>query len=232
MGKYLEGGVATGFTHVEPTPEKPAMFKVKGTEKGMSLTQIAVSKSSLNEGDSFVLFASKAKVWLWNGSSANPDEKARANTLAENMCTEGTAVVLDQGAGDEEDGDFWAYLGEGEIQPADDSDSSVDAFAPLLFKLSPGEDAVQVAKGEMIKIGWAAAECKLPKDALDENDVFLLDAGWEIYVWVGSGADKSERLSAMSLADAYCKEDPRTSDLPLSFLKSGYESSSFNAFLA
>ena len=63
-------------------------------------------------------------------------EKADSNRWAEHMCTLGTVVTLDQGQGDEEYTDFWAYLGEdGEIQPFQDNDDSVKEFAPLLFRV-------------------------------------------------------------------------------------------------
>jgi Gelsolin repeat len=64
---YLEGGVESGFMHVEPTEEKPHMFKVKGTENAMSLTQAKLEKASLNKGDSFILVANPSKVWSWHG---------------------------------------------------------------------------------------------------------------------------------------------------------------------
>jgi hypothetical protein len=119
---YMEGGTETGFNIVEPTEDTPHLYRVKGTQKGMSLTQVDLSKSSLSEGDAFILIANKGKVWLWNGKSANPDEKAKANSMAENMCTLGTVKTLDQGHGDDEEAEFWSYLGDGEIQEADDLD--------------------------------------------------------------------------------------------------------------
>ena len=229
---YLEGGVESGFTHVEPTKDEPHLYRVKGTEKGMSLTQMSLSKSSLNAGDSFILFANSGLVWAWHGESANPDEKSKANRFAENMCTEGTVTVMDQGQGDDEVADFWAYLGEGEIQEADEGDEAVEEFAPLLFKLGadPDSEPEQVAEGEKVKIGFGPAKSRISKSSLDESDVFLLDAGWEIFVWIGSDSDRSEKLSALAKADAYCKLDPRTADLPLSLVKSGYESSNFNRY--
>jgi len=163
---------------------------------------------------------------------ANPDEKARANTLAEKMCTLGTVVTLDQGDGDDAVEEFWAYLGDGEIQDADDDDNAVDEFTPLLFKLPSDGEPQQIAKGEKVKIGFGAAECKIPKDALSESDVMLLDAGWEVFLWMGKDADRSEKLTAFSKADSYCKEDPRTMNLPVTFIKSGYESADFNAYFA
>jgi gelsolin len=65
--EYLQGGVASGFRHVEPTIDTPVLYRVKGHKKTMTLTQMPVSKSSLNEGDSFILTCGKAKVWVWHG---------------------------------------------------------------------------------------------------------------------------------------------------------------------
>jgi hypothetical protein len=63
--QYLDGGIESGFNHVEPDEEHPALFQVKGTKKRMTLTQVPVSRNSLNSGDSFILFGGKAKVWCW-----------------------------------------------------------------------------------------------------------------------------------------------------------------------
>ena len=71
--QYLEGGVATGFNHVEPTVEKPILYRVKSSGKKMTLSQMAMSKSSLNEGDSFILYGGKANVWCWNGKEVCMD---------------------------------------------------------------------------------------------------------------------------------------------------------------
>jgi len=227
---YWKGGIESGFNHVEPTVETPDLFMVKGNDN-ISLTQVTLSKSSLNKGYSFILKASAAKVWLWNGESADRVGKFQANSFAEKLCTEGTVVVLDQG--DADDADFWAYLGEGEIAEGDEGDDDVEEFAPLLFKL-PGEpdaEPEQVGKGETVKVGFTA-ECTLDRALLKEDDVFLLDAGWELFVWIGKDADRSEKLAAFSMADKYCHDDARTVDLPLSFIKSGKENDDFNAFFA
>lgn len=229
---FVEGGAETGFNIVEPTKDVPHLYRVKGTQKGMSLTQMELSKSSLSAGDSFILVANKCLVWLWNGESANPDEKARANAMAEKMCTMGTVKTLDQGAEDELEADFWAFLGQGEIQDADDLDCNVQEFAPLLFKLcdDPQEQPEQIAQAEKVKIGFGASEKLLQRSLLDETNVYLLDAGWEIFVWIGKSADRSEKLLALTKSDAYCKQDTRTADLPLSIIKSGFESPDFTKF--
>ena len=63
----LTGGVESGFTHVEPTVEEPHLYRIKGTETSMSLTQVPVELASLNSGDSFILMLSPEVVFLWNG---------------------------------------------------------------------------------------------------------------------------------------------------------------------
>jgi hypothetical protein len=161
---------------------------------------------------------------------ANPDEKARAISFAEMLCSKGTVTVLEQG--DDADDTFWAYLGEGEIADADQDDHAVEEFAPLLFKIpGDGGDAELVGKGEKVKTGFQSSS-KVSKDLLNDSDVFLLDAGWEVYLWIGSNAHKSEKLAAFSKADKYCAKHLRTMHLPLSFVKSGMESADFESYFA
>lgn len=226
---YLPGGVESGFTHVEPTEDEPHLYRVKGTQRGLSLTQMDLSKSSLNKGDSFILFANPASVWIWHGEDANPDEKARAVNIGEKMCTEGTAAVLEQS---DEDEAFWKYLGDGEIQEADDSDHEVKEFTPVLYKVIPDSEPEEVAQGEALKFVFGGAPAHtLKKDLLDDTDVFILDVGWEVFVWIGKNADKSEKIGAIKAGDDYCKSKGRT-DVPLGICKSGRESYDFNKYFS
>lgn len=230
--KYLEGGVDSGFTHVEEKVDKPNLYKIKGTEKGLSMTQMSLAKSSLNGGDAFVLFINPSTVWVWHGAESNPDEKAKANSVAEKMCTQGTAVVLNQGDGDEEDEAFWGYIGsEGEIAPPEEGDEEIEEFTPLLFKITAEGEVEQVAKADKMK-SWRKVVSKFDKSLLDDSNVFLVDAGWEVFLWIGNDSDKSEKLAGMAQADAYMKEDPRTADLPLTIVKSGWESPGFLEFFS
>lgn len=167
---------------------------------------------------------------------SNAQERNRANTLAESMATECTVVVLDQGVNDsgEEAAGFWDTIpGDmGDVGPAEENDSEVTEFVPCLFRL-PGKgegEVTKVAEGEPVKIGWGKPTPKIPKSALDDTDVFLLDAGWELFLWMGKHADRSERLAAMNHVDAYGNANARAKHLPVSIIKSGWETTSFNNF--
>ena len=71
--EYLDGGIETGFNHVEATPDKPLFFRVKGagSVKTLKMMQVPMTKSSMNEANSFILYAGKDKVWCWNGQSVS-----------------------------------------------------------------------------------------------------------------------------------------------------------------
>jgi hypothetical protein len=158
-------------------------------------------------------------------------EKARSNQWAENMCTLSTVTTLDQGDGDEEYTDFWEYLGLGTIAPDMDDDEEIAEFSPLLFRVDGDMSAnlEQVAVGSPVKKTSKVCTC-LQRSALEESDVFLLDSGWEIFVWIGKGGDRYEKIAAMSAADRYSKTSPRTVNLPVHIIKDGNETEKFNSY--
>jgi len=224
---YLLGGVETGFTHVEPTVADPNLYRVRKTHKDiMTLTQLSLSKSSLNQGDSFILYDGAEKVWVWHGASATGMEKFKANTTAESMATECTVSTLES---DDTDEAFWAFFGdEGEIQgPIEDEVGTVTEFAPILYKLPGDGEPIEIAKAEN---AISSAESCFDRSLLDDSDVFLLDCGWELFIWIGDGADKSEKIHGVAKGQNYSKSDPRTMSLPMTLLKAGQESTKFDAY--
>lgn len=141
---------------------------------------------------------------------------------------------MDQDQGDEEYTDFWDIVGtDGEIGPDLQDDQGVSEFQPLLYRVNGdvNKDLELVATGTTVQKMSIECAC-LSKSDLDDNDVFLIDSGWEIYVWIGSGADRYEKIAAMTAADRYSKtsSDPaRTLLLPVHIVKSGRENANFLA---
>jgi hypothetical protein len=152
--------------------------------------------------------------------------------VAEGFCTEGTVVVLDQGAGDDEQvEDFWTPLGgyENDIFPATESDDDVTEFIPTLYQLG-GETPEQIAQGQLIKKGFGKPTPKIHKSLLNPSNVYLLDSGWELFLWQGRDSDRSERLACMGIVDQYGTYMPRAKHLPVSIIKEGYETSMFESY--
>jgi gelsolin len=222
--QYLEGGVDSGFTHVEAPVAVSRLYRVKGTfSSGLSLTTMpAIAAEHLNQNDAFILYINNRTVFVWHGTDANPQERNQANTWAETLCTNGTVVTIEAG---EETEAFWSHFpdGAGDIAATADGleDADVVPFQPALFQLTP-DGAKPVAS--------------VTRSALDSSDVFLLDAGWALYVWMGAQADRTERLGAMAWAQAYCQKDSpdvlRTEHLPLQLLKDGYETEKFWSYFS
>ncbi len=56
------------------------------------------------------------------------------------------------------------------------------------------------------------SEGTLPRDSLESADVFLVDTGKELFVWIGSGASPDENKNAMAHAHvtrySFCVPSP------------------------
>lgn len=223
---YWKGGIASGFNHVEPTEDNPNLFQIYKGKKKIHLTQQSLLRSSLKDGDSFVLHVNDSKAWVWHGKNAKPMERYHANTVAETMCTEGTAIVLYQG---EEEDDFWGYLPEdtGSIQESV-VDRSVVEFKLALYRL-PGD--LDADPEEVARKDCGTVQPFVDPACLDDGDVFLIDGGWHYFIWIGKDADRSEKLASMVQVDKYCKEFGRPLSFPVTIVKSGSEPKGFKDFL-
>merc|ERR1712130_757628 len=69
----------------------------------------------------------------------------------------------------------------------------------------------------------------ISKDMLDTNDVFIFDAGSELFVWVGKGASDNEKGKAFSFASKYLTEHDRPPHLPTTQIYEGGENEYFEA---
>jgi len=55
----------------------------------------------------------------------------------------------------------------------------------------------------------------IKKSQLDGNDVFIFDAGHEIFAWIGKGASDKEKFEAMVYAQQYLSKNKRPLYLPI-----------------
>ena len=72
----MEGGVDSGFNHVEPEKYRPRLLWVKGTTKTVVVKEVPLKADSLNSGDVFLL-DNGAVLWQWNGKTSNAAEKQK-----------------------------------------------------------------------------------------------------------------------------------------------------------
>jgi hypothetical protein len=67
------------------------------------------------------------------------------------------------------------------------------------------------------------------RSLLDSNDVFVYDAGSEVYAWVGLKASKVEKKTALAVAQDYLSQYKRPLWLPVVRILEGGENEVFEA---
>mmetsp|Transcript_13234 Transcript_13234/g.26859 ORF Transcript_13234/g.26859 Transcript_13234/m.26859 type:complete len:405 (+) Transcript_13234:42-1256(+) len=234
---YLDGGAASGFKVVTEEVRPTRLFWLKGRANNLLLKEVKVRRDSMNSGDVFILDTEDG-IWQWSGKEANAHERSKGAAFCAALKADrggkvGVATLVEgESEGDPTDANdpFWRHLpGERKllgVKVADikvrtsivgGDDESVKAFEPTLFRLS---DRIVGGGVAFSKVG---AGRQLPVSLLQSADVFILDTGFEIYIWVGHGASQSEKVSAFPYAQKYLKDYKRPPVLPITRYAEGKE---------
>ena len=209
---YLKGGVASSLRHVEAGAYVAKLLQVKKQGKTTSIVEVSCMRKSLNDGDAFVLDTG-ATIYVWSGANSSPFEKMAANLAAENLESSRNGAAKATGNIDDF---FWEKLG-GE--------------GPVMSKEEAGEvmpEVPEVGEGVLFKLSDATGELTLnevgrgdlKRAMLGRDDVYVVDAGPELIVWVGEGASNKERAAAFNTASSYLRTQARPLTTPVSVIKS------------
>jgi len=221
----MEGGVDSGFKHVEPEKYRPRLLHCKGKKK-VRVTEVENSGDSLNSGDVFIVDAG-LNLYQWNGGKSGIFEKNKGAMLTRAISDErgGRAKVhvVEEGT---EDADFWTILGgkPTKIKTAEEGGSDEEAEKNQTKKLFHLSDAT----GTMVfkEIGSGPS---IKYSSLLSDDVFIYDVGAEVFVWIGKGASVDEKKKAMQYAQDYLKKNTRPLFLPITRILEGAENGVFKA---
>lgn len=74
--RILKGGAESGFRHVKPQEYTPRLLHFHGDRKGIVVKEIPRCKSLLDNTDVYILDLG-LKLYQWNGSGSNKDEKMK-----------------------------------------------------------------------------------------------------------------------------------------------------------
>eukprot|EP00127_Corallochytrium_limacisporum_P000838 Clim_evm14s26 gene=Clim_evmTU14s26 len=223
--EVLDGGIDSGFRHVEPEKAVHRLLQVKG-KKNVVVREVPKAASSLNSGDVFILDLGMTII-QWNGSASGGMERVKAAEFCRALDAQRKELpevyVIDEADNDSHAKTFWAEVdGEkSDVKSAEEggADSNVKANMRL-FKLSD-------ATGEM-----TFTECSVvAREALDSDDVFIVDVGHDVFVWVGSGASKQERQKAMQYGAEYLAKYGSNKSASLTRIIEGHESTLFKKAL-
>jgi len=194
--KFLSGGVATGFHHVEKAAVKTRLLHIKG-KHNIVVREVPLDKASLNSGDVFLL-EHENTIFNFQGKQSGLMEKNKAAQIAQALDDErgGTpnVIVIREDDKDKDSEAFWKLLGgRGPIKSSKEGgeDDKAITFNKKLFRLSDKTGNLQFT------------ETKVDRNALDGNDVFIYDAGYQLYVWVGTRSSKTEKANGIAYATNY-----------------------------
>lgn len=211
-----EGG--TSRADSDETPPEIRLFHVYGTnEYNTKAFEVPVRASSLNSNDVFVL-KTKGACYIWCGKGCSGDERAMAKNVAD-LISRGEKVVVAEG---QEPSEFWLALG-GKSQYANNKRLQEETFdiQPRLFECSN-------------KTGNFIADeiTEFNQDDLNDDDVFLLDAWDQVFLWIGRGANDAEKAQVAVTAQEYLKTHPGGRDLstPIVIVKQGFEPPTFTGW--
>jgi gelsolin len=218
---FHEGGVESGFRKVGPKEFKPRLLHLKGA-RNIVVREVPIAVSSMNSGDVFILDAG-LDIYQLNGKESGAMERAKAAELSRALDGEQRGLaevhVLSEDDTDEYAIKFWEYFG-GKQQIGEAIPDTPAKVEKKLFRLSD-----ETGKMQMV----AMKQCS--RDQLDSNDAFILDAGYEVFVWIGKGASKEERSKGLAHATDYLFKNNRPRTLPISRVIEGGENDAFNAAL-
>ncbi|KAE8152942.1 actin depolymerizing protein [Aspergillus avenaceus] len=240
------GGVASGFHHVEAeAPEEVTtllrVFKhpSAGRIDSIIVYEVEPTWQSLDDNDVFVLDKGD-KIWVWQGQSCSPMEKAKAAqvvhdmTLAKHVDVEvlsqqesrSRLIVNLLGGQDVEQRSFQAPR---PLSGPRSSETRGDPSSSKLFRLS---DASGTPSFNLVKEGES-----LRRSDLDGQDVFLYDIGTRLWVWQGTEASAQEKALWLKVAQAYVRhrqsqDDSEAHLMPIAKVVQGYESPGFLKLVA
>lgn len=217
--RYLDGGIDSGFRHVEAgegsRPLIPnRMYHVRRMDHVTRSKQVPVSCDSLNQGDAFLLDTG-SKIMTWFGDSASPFEKEKCAEMAHSMVlTRGGHCKAETDVGDDH-AIFWYTLG---------GKKAIKAALDVTYAMPEDQEAKMWRVHESADATISLTTVPAEKDSLDTNDVFLLDIGRVVYVWVGKGASTQEKRQSMVLVQEHLKNLKRQRNTQVSRVLEGQES--------
>lgn len=223
--QYLPGGVASGFNKVERDVYPTRLLHIKGS-RTVRAKEVPLSTTSLNIGDCFVLDAGLT-LYVYNGKEANRAEKAKALELVTRLRDNergGRAEIILVNEDDPHNAQFWQLLGgEVEVTATGEADDVVEQTAAKTTSLSRVSDE----SGSLKITPVNAPQGKLTKEMLDTKDVFVLDVGQEIFVWVGKKTTAGEKKAGMRLATTFLEKTRRPPSTPVTRVMEGGETAMF-----
>jgi len=204
--RYLPGGAASGFSHVDRNAFEKKLFQVKG-KRNIRVKQVDLTIAAMNKGDCFILDAGN-DIYVYVGAKSKHTERLRAISAANQIRDQdhggrSRVHVIDEFSTQNEVESFFTTLGSGspgdvpeESAGGDDEQfESTEERTVTLYRISDGTGRMEIKQ---------VGQKPLKQNQLDTNDCFILDTvDSNLFVWIGKRCNKKEKDEAMNKAQGF-----------------------------
>ncbi|XP_064166910.1 villin-1 isoform X1 [Anguilla rostrata] len=212
---YEEGSSKGGSTQPQPAAR---LFHIHGTnEFNTRAIEVPARSSCLHSNDVFVL-KTEICCYLWYGKGCNGDEREMGKSLADTISKKEKRVIAEG----QEPSDFWLNLGGRSQYPNSKRLQEESLYiSPRLFECSN-------QTGRFV----ATEIANFTQEDLDEDDVMLLDIWDQVFLWIGRGANETEKKEAFAKAQDYLRNHPagRNVNTPIAMIKQEFEPPTFTGW--
>ncbi|XP_011798840.1 PREDICTED: adseverin [Colobus angolensis palliatus] len=182
------------------------------------IVEVDVDAHSLNSNDVFVLKLPQNSGYIWIGKGASQEEEKGAEYVASVLKCK--TLRIQEGKEPEE---FWSSLGgKKDYQTSPLLETQAEDHPPRLYGCSnkTGRFIIEEVPGDFTQ------------DDLAEDDVMLLDAWEQIFIWIGKDANEVEKKESLKSAKMYLETDPSGRDkrTPIVIIKQGHEPPTFTGW--
>ncbi|MFX0212180.1 MAG: hypothetical protein ACFFDT_39770 [Candidatus Hodarchaeota archaeon] len=160
-------------------------------------------------GDCYVVKADP-KVFIWLGAKSYADDKAVAAWSAKQFDFIKPDLDIDTEVQGKESSEFKKAVGDFRVIVGDTPGflKHIDTSPQYDYKLYHVKD-VDIADGSSTD-DVSISEVPISKDSLNSDDVFVLDGGMDLYVWIGKDCQVGEKAAGNRLARKLDVERKRT----------------------
>lgn len=222
--------ILNGYDPASTARKLPSTFTLKVIGNSTYTTKaIQITGKSFHQlTDCYIIKSSAGIVYVWCGASSTGDSREMAKSIAGMI---GEPNLIMEGAECE---DFYESGGVGEVFLGQlKSISSDKAMTATAISSTWEKSRVSLWNATLIQ-GQIQLEqiFAFEQKDLTADNIYLLDAGSIIYVWLGKLVDVEQKqaawIMAMHLISIHAV--PRSLKIPICVIKQGYEPISFSGF--
>ncbi|KAJ1553646.1 hypothetical protein HK405_007321, partial [Cladochytrium tenue] len=210
------------------------MYRIYG--KSSVKVALVEPKADSLTSDHVYLIDGGMEIFQWNGMDSSLANKAHGGIISESISSSeryGRAAVLEIDEGEEPDR-LWEVLNSrrGNLRSTVESNTAFEelsARAPLLYRLPAGVSELDSISSYLVtradsKSGVFAG---LQRTALQSDSCCVLDAGTELFMWLGSRSSVSSKELVAELLARVAQEEKRPTWAAFHRVPEGFESEMF-----